>query len=218
MSNYIAVREGDTVKEYKIPAFGEFTVEQWRMLFRPDAEADTDSAWFHEVKRFSGVPLKALRKMPISEFDRLLEAYKTLRMEASARQAEVSQDFTNPEFIEHEGVKYIVPKDLERESAAQWIDLNAALDKADTEPEVMANICGCMLVPEGQEYAGPLTEKMHTLPVRTAMGLTAFFLSRSERLRTSIARSTKRRVMSLLQGQGLADRSSTKPTAIAGTR
>ena len=217
MSNYIAVREGDTVKEYKIPTFGEFTVAEWLRLCIPANTEEGEAKWMEEIKRMTGIPLKALRKLTISEYDKLVDAYVQLRTEASARQAEVQTDFTNPEFIEHEGVKYIVPKDLERESAAQWIDLNAALDKADTEPEVMANICGCMLVPEGQEYAGPITDKMHTLPVRTAMGITAFFLSRSERLRTSIDRSTKRRVMSLLQGQGLADRSSIRPTVIAGT-
>lgn len=217
MSYFITVKDGDTTKDYKIPTFGEFTIAEWVRLHIPANTEEGDAKWMEEVKRMTGIPLKALRRLSIAEYDKLLDAYLQLRKEASDRQAEVDgTDFKNPEFIEHEGVKYAVSQDLEQVPTGQWIDLSAALAKANTEPEIMQAVCEAMLVEEGKEYT-PLKGKFSTLPVRVAMGLMAFFLSRSERLRTSIAQCSTRRVMSLLQEHGLGVAPSTKPTAQAGT-
>jgi hypothetical protein len=81
----------------------------------------------------------------------------------------------------------------------QWVDMDIALEGAEHEPDVMASICACLLVEQGKEYEGyqKTRERFETLNVTMAMRLTAFFLSTSERLRTAIALSTSRRVMSL---------------------
>ena len=216
---YISVRdENGEAREYKIPTFGEFTLAEWKRLQIPANTEDGDKKWLEEVKRMTGIPLNALKRLTVEQFDKLLDAYFNLRTQEAERRTEVEQvDFSVVQEVELAGVKYDVPQDLEKVSLGQWIDLNGQLSKYDTEPDRLAAICGCMLVEQGKEYSGSKFDEMQALPVSTAMGVTAFFLGKSERLRTSIDQSLKFRVMSLLQEQGLGVVSSTTPTEKAGT-
>lgn len=213
MSYYISVKDGDVVKEYRVPSFDEFTIAEWVRLCLPENTEQGQAQLMEEVKRMTGIPLKALRRLPMGEFDRMCDAYVALRTEAALRQNEVGGvDFANPSTIEHKGVTYAVPTDLARDTiTGQWVDLIACLEGKTHEPEVMEAICGRMLVPVGQQYDGPVD--MNELPVRVAMGLTAFFLGRSERLKTLIAEHSRRRLMSLLHAHGLVVPASTTPTA-----
>ena len=99
----------------------------------------------------------------------------------------------------------------------QWEDMDVLLEDATTEPEVMTAICAVLLVEQGKEYDGfhKTQERFETLPARVAMGLVAFFLTTSERLRVTIQQHTRRRVMSALQGLELRATFSTRGT-VAG--
>ena len=206
MSQYIAlVDEKGVRREYRVPDFASLTVAQWREMRRPH-DATGQDGLIEDLHRFSGVPKKHLRKLPPGEADKLIEALVKAQQEAEKRAAEVNgEDWRNPTTITHEGVTYTVPQDLERDTTfGQWVDLDAALQGSDNDAEIMADICAAMLVEDGKEYAGLTAnlDRMQTLPVRVAMGLTAFFLLRSERLRSAIHQHSMRRVTSLLQGQG----------------
>ena len=203
MSQYIALTEPDgTRKEYRIPTSGEFTVAEWLRLCLPINEAPTDRERIDEdLRRMTGIPKTAWRRLREAERERLVDAYVQLRIEAAKRQEEVDAiDYRNPERITHEGITYRIPQDVDNEvTVGQWADLIAALDKADHEPEVYAAICGTLMVPEGEEYTQPLTDRMQSLPVRIALGVSGFFCERSARLRSELDRYSMRRVTSLLQ-------------------
>lgn len=216
MSQYIAlVDEKGIRREYRVPDFASLTVAQWREMRKP-SDATGHDALIEDLHRFSGVPKKHLRKLPPGEADKLIEALVKAQQEAEARAAEVNgEDWRNPLTITHEGITYTVPQDLERDTVfGQWMDLDAALQGAESDADIMADICAAMLVEEGKEYPGLTAnlDRMQTLPARVAMGLTAFFLPRSERLRSAIHQYSMRRVTSLLQGQGQEAASSTTGT------
>jgi len=217
MSQYIAVTdEHGKRREYRMPDIGILTVAQWVELCKPN-EADGHDGLIEDLHRFSGIPKKHIRKLPPGEADRLIHALVKLRTDAEARDAEVKgEDFSNPSTIEHDGITYTVPHDLEHGTCfGQWVDLDAALEGITTEAEAMADICAAMLIEQGKEYEGLSVnlERMQTLPARVAMGLTAFFLGRSERLRSVMLRSMNRLVTSRLHGQGLEAPTSTPSTA-----
>lgn len=220
MSYYVGITDEKGVrKEYRIPDFGEMTVAEWKRLCLPVHELEGKEAVHEELKRLTGIPLKHLRRLRPDQFDELIDAYVKLRKDAADREAEVDGiDFANPDTIEHEGVTYTVPKDLAMETVyGQWEDMDVLLEGATTEPEVMASICAVLLVEKGKEYEGfhKSQERFETLPARVAMGLVAFFLTTSERLKATIQQHTKRRVMSALQGLGQEGTSST-PSTVGG--
>lgn len=204
MSQYIAVTDEEGKRrEYRIPAYGEFTIAEWLRLCLPvNDEKDERERLNEDLRRMTGIPKTVWRQLRESDRDKLIEAYVDLRIQAANRQQEVDAiDFKNPERITHEGVTYTVPADIDNEvTVGQWGDLIAALDKAEHEPEVYAAICGILLIPEGDRYRGPLTDRMQTLPVRIALGVSGFFSGRSARLTKELDRYSMRQVMSLLQG------------------
>lgn len=217
MSQYIAVTdEHGKRREYRIPDIGILTVAQWVELCKPN-ESEGHDGLIEDLHRFSGIPKKHLRKLPPGEADKLIEALVKVRTDAEARDAEVKgEDWRNPATIEHEGVTYTVPQDLEHGTCfGQWVDLDAALEGVTTEAEAMLDICAAMLIEQGKEYEGLSVnlECMKTLPARIAMGLTAFFLGRSERLMSVMLRCTSRLVTSRLQGLGPEALTSTQGTA-----
>lgn len=215
MSQYVRIKDGDKVREYPLRPFTEFTIADWKALCIPKAEGP--DAFYEEVRRYVGIPKAALRRMSAADFDRITEALVTLRKDADEAQATSERiagnwDEEGPRTIIHEGITYTVPQDLAQDTIyGQWVDMDLALDGATHEPEVMAAICACLLVEEGKEYEGFHTtlERFNTLPVRTAMMLTAFFFSKGERLRNALDRSMQRRMMSSRQGLGPKATSST---------
>ena len=113
MSYYISVKDGDVVKEYRVPSFDEFTIAEWVRLCLPENTEQGQAQLMEEVKRMTGIPLKALRRLPMGEFDRMCDAYVALRTEAALRQNEVGGvDFANPSTIEHKGVTIMGPLNL----------------------------------------------------------------------------------------------------------
>lgn len=204
MSQFIAITDEEGKRrEYRIPAFGEFTVAEWLRLCLPiNEEKDDRQRLDEDLRRMTGIPMAAWRRLRESERDKLVDAYVQLRIDAANRQQEVDAiDFRNPDRIIHEGTTYTVPKDIDNEvTVGQWADLIGALDKATHEPEVYAAICGILLVPEGKEYDGPLTTTMQTLPVRIALGVVAFFSGRSKRLRSELIRYSMLQATSRLRG------------------
>ena len=218
VKQYIAVvDESGTRREYRIPEWGTLTVAQWRELCKPYPEGmDGRDALIEDLHRFSGVPKKHLKRLTPGEADKLMSALVLVRTEAEKRASEVAgEDFTNPTTITHEGVTYRVPRDLEHDTVfGQWVDLEGTLQGAETEAEIMAAICAALLVEEGKEYEGltATLQAMETLPARIAMGLTAFFLPRSERLRSAMARCLARLMMSRLPARVQAAQTSTTGT------
>ena len=213
----IAITDEHGVRhEYRVPECGEITVAEWARLCIPIHDLTGKNALHEDLKRLTGVPLKHLRRLSVGEMDRLIDAYVGLRRGMQEREAEVdATDYTNPEEIEHNGVTYAVPKNLEMETTyGQWEDMDSLIDGVKTEPEMMQAICAVLLIEKGKEYEGyhKQLDAFATLPARVAMGLTAFFLSRSERVRSVTARCTRRLVMSLLQGQGQEQASSIAST------
>lgn len=204
MSQYIAITDTDgTRREYRIPTYSEFTVAEWLRLCLPINEEPNDRLRLDEdLRRMTGIPKTAWRRLRESEREKLVDAYVQLRIEAAKRQEEVDAiDYRNPERITHDGVTYRIPQDIDNDvTVGQWADLMAAMDKAEHEPEVYAAICGILLVPEGGEYTAPHTDRMQSLPVRIALGVSGFFSERSARLRSELERYSMRRVTSLLQG------------------
>ena len=204
MSQFISITDEEGKRrEYRIPAYGEFTVAEWLRLCLPvNEEKDDRQRLDEDLRRMTGIPLAAWRRLRESERDKLVDAYVQLRIDAANRQQEVDAiDFRNPDRITHEGTTYAVPKDIDNEvTVGQWADLIGALDKATHEPEVYAAICGILLVPEGKEYDGPLTTTMQTLPVRIALGVVAFFSGRSKRLRSELIRYSMLQATSRLRG------------------
>ena len=208
MSKAIAVRDGDKVRTYPLKDFGDFTIADWKRLCLPPIEGD--DAFFEEVRRYVGIPKATLMKLPMVEVDKLTTALAQVSKEAQEAKAEAERladvwKDEGPNSIEFDGVQWRVPKALELDTVfGQWVDMDAALDGATHEPEVMAAICACLLVEEGKEYEGfhKNVERFDAMPVRTAMMLTAFFLQRSERLNNALLRSMQRRTMLLLPAQG----------------
>lgn len=220
MSQYIAVTdEQGKRREYRIPDFGILTVEQWMEMSKPHEQEGHDGL-IEDLHRFSGIPKKHIRKLPPGEADKLIEALVKLRTDAEARDAEVrGEDWRNPATIEHDGITYTVPQDLEQDTCfGQWMDLDAALEGVTTEAEAMLDICAAMLTEQGKEYEGLKVNqhRMRTLPARVAMGLTAFFLGRSGRLKSAMRRCMSRLVMSRLRALGLGAPTST-PSIASGT-
>ena len=210
MSKAIAVRDGDRVRTYPLKEFSDFTIADWRAMCLPPIEEGDPDAFYETIRRYVGIPKATLRKLPMAEMDRLTTALA--KMQQEAEEARVASDKVvetwatdGPKEITHEGITYTVPQDLERDTVfGQWVDMDAALEGATHEPEVMAAICACLLVEKGGEYEGfhKTVERFDSLPVRTAMALTAFFLQRSERLTASMLRCMQRRMMRLQQGSG----------------
>lgn len=201
MTKYISiVDESGAERQYRIPDFGELTVAHWRELCQPN---EVDDALIEDLKRYSGIPKKTLLRLRPAQVDELIAALVSVRADAEARAMEVSgEDWSNPTTIIHEGVTYTVPQDLERDTCfAQWVDLDLAIDKVDNDADCMADICAALLVEQGKEYEGMhvTSPRFETLPARVAMGLTAFFLGRSERLRSVMARYTHRLLTSRLR-------------------
>jgi hypothetical protein len=201
-----------TAHTYTAKPFKEFTVNDWQRLCLPKNELEGIAALHEELKRWTGIPLKHLRRLPAPEVDKLVDALVEMRREAKA-----SQDTPEPlpTVIDHAGKRWVMPTDLEQGTTyGQWVDMDLALDGAETEPEIMAAVCACLLVPEGEEYQGyhKTLDIMGTLPASTAMSILAFFLSKSDRLRNAIAHCMTRRVMSLLPEQGPEPTSTTSDT------
>lgn len=218
MSYGITIRDTDgTARTYTVPAFGTFTVADWTRLCIPINDAEGRERIDEDLRRMVGIPKTAWRRLKEADRDKLIDAYVKLRTEADARLEEVASiDFANPTTITHEGIVYAVPKDIDNEvTTGQWADILTALDNATHEPEVYAALCGILLIPEGKEYEAPLTDIMERLPVRVAMGLSAFFFGTSERLRNEASRYLTRQVMSLLPERGPEEAASTNPIPAA---
>jgi hypothetical protein len=221
MSKAVAIIDTDgTRREYRIPSFGEMAVAEWRDFLIPINDANDPDRLHEDLRRLTGIPLKHLRRLTVDQMDALVDAYVQLREDAAKAQQEAEgTDWTCPTEIDHNGITYTVPQSIDKEATyGQWLDLHHA-SGGGTIPEVTAAICACMLVPKGQEYEGyhKSLEAFDTLPVRKAMGLVAFFLTSSERLRTFFGQSLARAMMSLQQGQGQEAIPSTSDTAFGQT-
>lgn len=209
MSNYIEIiDEQGNERQYRVPDFASMTIAQWREVSQPHEGGDLE-----DLHHFSGVPIDVLKRLSVAQGEVLMDALIKAKIEAEKRAIEVNgEDYLNPQEITHEGITYTVPQDLERDTVfGQWVDLQAATDGATTDAECMADICAALLVEKGKKYEGLTVnlERLQTLPARVAMGMTAFFLGRSERLRNVMARYSSRHLMSQLLTQG-QDGSSTK--------
>lgn len=186
------------VKIYRVKDFDELTLADWRALTHPaPPEPDVERAYEHTVEmlhRHTGITMDELRRLNPANADKLVDAIREtirLAMEAKAGAEHIDPPLT----IEHEGMVYAVPQDLEQDTiAGQWLDFEAAF-RLECEADIMIRTLCILLVPEGQEYDGKPDSRqatMERIPMSAAFHMSAFFFDRNERYRQLMSRSFNR--------------------------
>lgn len=169
---------------FKAPSAETITVQQWKELVVPPITISEDD-WLAQAEanyelahRFAGIPKDILRRMPLTEFRKLMEAFEQVALAgATARKEGV----TIPDTITHRGVTYRVPKDAANQiSYGQYIDLNASLKGLQYEDDGIAAVLAVVLM-EGDTYDSSglkqRADAFSSLPAMTAIPIAAFFFA-----------------------------------------
>lgn len=173
-------------KQFTLKSPGEVTLGDWADLTNIEVTGEDDTeANIELVKRHTKIPKKLLRKLPMSEADKLIAAVADIMTEAMTIR---SKEFEVPTEYTFKGMTYTVPHDLEKQTVSgQWWDLQKAKE-IKHEAECIARCLGALLVPVGQEYDGLVSARAQAfmgMPLADAFGLSAFFFDRSERFRNA---------------------------------
>ena len=195
-----------TTHTFTAPSPEAVTVAEWvRLTIPPMQNAST----FREeleyniqlAKRFAGIPDTLLRRMPMSELKRLMEAIGHIGdMAAEARKEDVSI----PDTFTHEGVTYVVPKDPGTAiTFGQYMSVLQQLEGYKYQDESIAVVLACILREEGKEWSTEgledRIEAMKRLPARLAITLSAFFFDGSKELRIAWERCMSQKLTSKLR-------------------
>lgn len=186
------------VKTYRVKDFDELTLADWRALTYPEPpEADIEKAFEHTIEllhRHTGITAEELRRLNPANADKLVDAIReTIRLAMEAKAG--AENVDPPKEVEHEGVIYAVPQDLEQDTCGgQWWDFQAA-HRLECEADIMIRSLCILLVPKGQEYDGDPSSRqgaMERFPMSLAFHVSAFFFDKSERYRQHMSRSFSR--------------------------
>ena len=99
------------------------------------------------------------------------------------------------EEIEIGGVPYYVDFEPASMTVAQWMDIEAISTEPDWTNRVLPAIAVCLTKEKGAEYTSSRAEQakiIEDMPAELAMGLAAFFLTRSQGLEQSLMASISR--------------------------
>lgn len=141
-----------TSQDFTAPTPDTITVSQWRSLVVPPIQLDPDNdlaeleANQEIAHRYAGIPKDILRRLPLSDLRRMMEAFADVAEAATEARKEGKGI---PDTITHLGVTYRIPKDPGMDLIyGQYIDLTNRLSKHKYEDEGIAAVLGVCLIAE----------------------------------------------------------------------
>lgn len=198
---------------YRMRPLSELTLADWMTLNGNPMPDDKYAAAIEAVARLTTAPASKLRRLPVGELERLIEAASVaVDKGTKAQQQEPPTSFT------HKGVTYMVPQDLEQVSYAQWFDLTEVhLPRVEREVDAYAICIAVLCLPDGEEYDGAKMDARRAellgMDMVTALRIAAFFFGRSERFRSAMNQHLSSLRTSALRSLGLVAGSSQPATA-----
>lgn len=191
----IRLNEPDgTATEYPIKTLDDLTVGEWLAMSIPEAVEKEDP--LEVVSAWTGIPMDKLHRMPIGSVDQIAEHVgQELVQAASAK----SDEWKPGEAVEILGKRFKVPLNIEADTIyAQWVDINARVENATNERDIIPTILAILLVEEGTDYdGGKIADRMaffNGAPAVFGLRMTAFFFANGKRLRDVMSRYTNRRL------------------------
>ena len=198
MSAGIAVTDKGKRKVYTAKTFEDMTIADWRKLTSPQLpDLEGRDMAVELISRHCTVPKAILRKMPVKEVTRLMDAIEQLNVDVAEARKKADTDPV-PDSFTHKGVTYVIPKSIEAEVAfGQFEDLEkVVLPKCETDADIHKAILAFLCLPEGEEYDGEVCKKradeFETVKVSLSMTVYAFFFGSSEQFRTLTLRYLSR--------------------------
>lgn len=196
----IRLNEPDgTVTEYTVKTLDTVTVDEWLTMAIPDAIEKEDP--MAVVSAWTGIPIDKLHRMPVGSVDQIADLVGKALVEAAA----AKEDEWKPEpTVEVLGQRFKVPQNIEADTIyAQWVDINARVENATNERDIIPTILAILLVEEGTDYdGGKIAERMaffNGAPAVFGLRMTAFFFANGKRLRDVMSRYTSKRLYSVQQ-------------------
>lgn len=196
----IRLNEPDgTTTEYTVKTLDTVTVDEWLTMAIPDAIEKEDP--LSVVSAWTGIPLDKLHRMPIGSVDQIADLVgKGLLEAAAAKEDEWKPDPT----IELLGQRFTVPQNIEADTIfAQWADINARVENATNERDIIPTVLAILLVPEGEDYDGSKVSERRAFfggaPALFGLRMAAFFFGSGKRLPDVMSRYTNRRLYSVQQ-------------------
>ena len=194
-------RKGER-KVYDIKPIENLTLGDWRamMMHSLPTDFDTTDQIIELIHRTTTIPVKELRRLPIVEMTRLLDAMTGLLEDIKNERESV----VVPKSFKIKKVEHIVPQNLESDVTwAQWEDLNKVLiPKCDTESDIMAAVMSVLCLPEGEEYSGKKAMErmkyMDAMPAVLSFQIYAFFFEKNPGLMKAISLSILKMLTSRL--------------------
>lgn len=202
------------LRSFRVKDYDELTLDDWKDLTIPKIDEDIleklktakglkdENEAAHELlKRHTGIPKNLLRKLPPSEYDKLVDTIGSLLAEATQEGAKEHPDYIPAQEIEHGGKVYTVPTDLERETIwHQWEEIDAAAD-LEHEADVYRHFLSILLIEKGREFdpadVDAKDKAFGSMLMMDVFPLCAFFFGSSERFRIAMDRCSARFVSSM---------------------
>lgn len=192
-------------RKIRVKDYDELTIADWRLLESVEApEGMTQDEYQRAILcKHTGLTEEEVFRMKPGVFDIAMQAVANTLAEAQVVRVG-TPELDPPPTIEHEGITYVVPRDLEEDTIiAQWIDIQA-LPPGD-KYDVMVSTLAILLLPEGATYRGDYADRIDTFErfnLREAFRISAFFLHGSERYRGHTHRLFRKTLMWLLHRSG----------------
>lgn len=208
-------------RSYRLKPLDEMTVRDYITLTTPPLGEDIVEEYERLLlllSRHTGIPRKALDKMPAKEVQLLVNTLVILLNDII--KAKDSADKTDPPpHFEFKGTTYLIPRDIESTltfGAEQSLS-KVLLPKCETDAEGYAAIIAVCCLPQGEEFDGDKVDDriklFMGLPITLAFRVCAFFFDSSDLLRRSIDLIVKRSRSSLLHRLEQGLKSSLSSTA-----
>ena len=191
----IRLNEPDgTATEYPIKTLDDLTVGEWLAMSIPEAVEKEDP--LEVVSAWTGIPMDKLHRMPIGSVDQIAEHVGQALVQAASAK---SDEWKPGGAIEVLGKRFKVPLNIEADTIyAQWVDINARVENATSERDIMPTILAILLVPEGEDYNGSKINERRAFfggaPALFGLWMTAFFFANGKRLRDVMSRYTSKRL------------------------
>lgn len=178
-------------KVYEVKPLDKLTVRDWQALTFPELSEDIIEDFdrlIELLRRHTGIPRKALDKMPAKDVRLLADAMALMLVEV--KEAREKAETGAPKEFTFRKVKYLVPQNIEQDLTFGQREslVKVLLPNCKTDAEGYTAVLAVCCLPQGEEFDGSKVKETRELfmdlPLRTALEVCAFFFDNSEQLRS----------------------------------
>lgn len=178
-------------REYEVKPLDKLTVRDWQALTFPELSEDIEEDFdrlIELLRRHTGIPRKALDKMPAKDVRLLADAMALMLVEV--KEAREKAETGAPKTFKFKDVTYIVPQNIEQDLTFGQREslVKVLLPNCKTDAEGYTAVLAVCCLPQGEEFDGSKAKETRELfmdlPLRTALDVCAFFFDNSEQLKS----------------------------------